>query len=133
MQSDALGKHVLLQAFERSACYYKYESFPELRDSPPTDNLEYCFKMSEEVQCSIWNVILPEGTFASNIEDLKAEIRQENIRGWRAYGPDTHGQSEDNAITQYQQVRVQGFGNTDATEYTTFQRWRMEAKGAEHS
>ena len=48
---------------QRTTWYLKYDPFPEMRDEPPSDDPQTRLKLSDELQRSIWNIILSDEEF----------------------------------------------------------------------
>ena len=47
--------HMILQ---RTTWYLKYDPFPEMRNEPPSDDPRTRLMLSDDLQRSIWNIIL---------------------------------------------------------------------------
>ena len=116
----------------RSTWYLKYDPYPALRDVPPSDNPHLRLKVSDDIQRSIWNILLPDTAFATTADSLRGAVREENSNRWKAYGPGTHGQDEATAVETYRAMRVEGYiGAADAPEYEEFQKSAQRAKDKE--
>ena len=105
----------------RSTWYCKYDPFPELRDVPPSDDPRLRLRVSDDIQRAIWNILLSDAAFAGDEERLRSVIQEENSNRWLAYGPGTHGQSDEAGVEMYRNTRVEGYiGNAEAPAYTEF-------------
>ena len=93
----------------------KYDPYPALRDVPPKDDPRHRLVLAGDVQRAVWNVLLPNKIYEKDETRVREKITAENTRRWPAYGIDTHGQEDAEALKTYQDMRVVGWlGNVDA-------------------
>ena len=84
------------------------DAFPNVWDLSPSEDPRSCLNVNDELQQVLWNIMLS-----------REEIKVENGKRWRAYGPGgTVGHGTADGVEAYKKTRVEGWlGQCEAPEY----------------